>query len=183
MEVTITARNLELGDALRDYVESKVDRLERYMPDLHEARVELSNLSTKNPEDSQVAQVTIFGARGSVLRSEERTGDMRSSIDAALDKMSRQIRRFKGKNWRSQGRRAAEELAMRQEEMEDELDAQELVRVKRFRTRPMTADEAIDQMELLGHDFFVFYSVTEGGFNVVYRRRDGGYGLLVPELS
>jgi putative sigma-54 modulation protein len=185
MQVTITAKNLELGDSLRDYVESKSQRLDRFMADIDEARVELANQSTRSPEHSQVAQITLY-SKGTVLRTEERSADMRSSIDIALDKMVRQLRRYKGKHWRSRSRRQSNEISIEEIEALDEFETDtidHIVRVKRFETRPMDVDEAIEQMELLGHDFFIFYNMSEGGFNVVYRRYDGGYGLLIPELS
>ncbi|MBC7237120.1 MAG: ribosome-associated translation inhibitor RaiA [Chloroflexi bacterium] len=180
----ITTRNLDLGDSLRTYIEKKVSKLDRYLPDIHEARVELTNQNTRSPEHSQVAQLTLFSNKGAVLRAEERSADMRSSIDAVLEKMSRQIRRYKGKHWRSQNRHQLEELAEAELEVEPEPEeGQSIVRIKRFETRPMDVEEAIEQMELLGHDFFIFYNMATSGFNVVYRRRDGGYGLLIPELA
>lgn len=187
MQVTITTKNLELGESLRAYVESKTGRLDRYLPEIDEAHVELTNQNTRDAQDSQVAQITLF-SKGTVLRTEERSSDMRSSIDTALDKMTGQIRRFKGKHWRSHSRhQASEALAVALEEMGEQEQEQEeterVVRTKRFATRPMDVEEAIEQMELLGHDFFIFYNMAEGGFSVVYRRRDGGYGLLIPELA
>ena len=185
MQVTITAKNLELGDSLRDYVESKSQRLDRFLADIDEARNELDNQSTRSPGHSQVAQITLY-SKGTVLRSEERSADMRSSIDTALDKMVRQLRRFKGKHWRARARRQGNEAPVEEFEDLDEVETEtidHIVRIKRFGTRPMDVDEAIEQMELLGHDFFIFYNMSEGGFNVVYRRYDGGYGLLIPELS
>jgi putative sigma-54 modulation protein len=185
MQVTITAKNLELGDSLRDYVESKSQRLDRFLTDIDEARIELDNQSTRSPEHSQVAQITLY-SKGTVLRTEERSADMRSSIDIALDKMVRQLRRFKGKQWSARARRQGNAAPVEEFEDLDEPETEtidHIVRIKRFGTRPMDVDEAIEQMELLEHDFFIFYNMSEGGFNVVYRRYDGGYGLLIPELS
>ncbi len=182
MRIVVQSRNLELSDSLRDYVERKTSKLERYLDDIAEAKVELRSQNTRNPEDSQVAQITMRNEHGVVLRTEERSSDVRTSLDAALDKMSRRIKKYKGKRWGSQFRRtapAAELVALQEEE-----EAREhVVRVKRFRTRPMDVDEAIEQMELLGHDFFIFFDVETDSFAVVYRRRDEGYGLLIPELS
>ena len=104
-----------------------------------------------------MAQITVRSASGVILRAEERSGDMRQSIDASLDKMVRQIRRFKGKRWesrRSDG--GPEEEAPAVELEEEEAEEARIVRIKRFETRPMDAEEAIEQMELLGHDFFVY---------------------------
>jgi putative sigma-54 modulation protein len=184
MQIIVTTKNVELSDWLRSYVERKVGKLDRYLPTIDEARVELSVHKTRSIGDSQVVQLTLR-ANGAILRSEERSADMQASIDAVMDKITRQIERYKGKTYRSQSRVAsaqAEALAEEEEAAEVEAEAV-VVRTKRFRTRPMTTEEAIEQMELLGHDFFAFFDATDNSFSVVYRRRDGGYGLLQPELA
>ncbi len=186
MEVIIRTRGAEFGDALQDYAERKVRKLDRFYPDIREAEVELAVENSRSMEERQVAQITLRADHGMILRAEERTADMRSSIDAALDKMERQIKRYKGKRWGSQSRRKADTVEPSpqdfdlEEEEEEGLEA--LVRVKEFRTRPMDVEEAIEQMELLGHDFFIFYNVNTNNYSVVYRRRGEGYGLLLPEL-
>ena len=179
MQIIITGKNLEITDRLRSYVEKKVNKLDRFLPNIDETRVELSVQSAKSANDRQAVQLTLRADR-TILRAEERSSDMQTSIDAALDKMSRQIERYKGKRRRSRGRAQTARLESDESEAAPE---GEVVRVKRFQTRPMDVEEAIDQMELLEHDFFVFFNVATNGFSVVYRRRDGGYGLLLPELS
>ena len=177
MELSIFTRKLEMTPRLRDYAESKVEKLDRYLPTIDEARIDLAVEDTRSDEDRQVAQLTVWTG-GTILRAEERTGDMFASIDAVLDKMYRQIARYKGKRqdrWRSPG----EELPI-EEPIEEESEG-EIVRIKRFEVRPMTPREAIEQMELLGHHFFVFLNAEEGAINAVYKRRDGNYGLLQPE--
>ncbi len=180
MDITVKTRNLEINDSLRAYVEGKVNRLDRYLPNIDWATVELTVQNSKSLQDRHVAQLTLRSANGFVLRAEERSADMYASIDAALDKMSRQIERYKGKHWQSFERteEAPEEAAEPEVEPEDLI-----VRTKTFRTRPMSVEEAIEQMELLGHDFFAFYNGANSNFGVVYRRRGGGYGLLIPELD
>ncbi len=184
MQIIVTSKNVELSDWLKSYVEKKVGKLDRYLPTIDEARVELSVFKTKSVGDSQVVQLTLR-ANGAILRSEERSADMQSSIDAVMDKITRQIERYKGKHYRSKSRmQAAQPETLLEEEPLAEGEAEaEVVRTKRFRTRPMTVEEAIEQMELLGHDFFAFYDATADSFSVVYRRRGGGYGLLQPELA
>lgn len=184
MELTITGRNMEVTERLDDYVRDKASRLDRYMPSIVSARMDLSVENTKSAAHRQVAQMTIRSERGVILRAEERTGDMFSSIDAVMDKMYRQILRYKGK--RQRARRAPaqpEELDLPIEEMESDEDEGQVVRTKRFALAPMMPEEAIEQMELLGHDFFVFFNADEEGINVLYRRKDGNYGLLMPELD
>lgn len=188
MALQIYGRNLEVSEWMESYIEKKLGKLDRYLPDIDEIRVELSKEHTKNSQHSQVCQVTVH-VKGSILRAEERAGDMRDAVDRVVDKMYRQIARYKGK--RDRGKVRAGILEPEEEELfvpldEEEEDEEELspkiVRRKRFSVVPMDEEEAIEQMELLGHDFFLFYNVNNSQINVVYRRRDGQYGLLEPEL-
>jgi putative sigma-54 modulation protein len=170
MELMIKGRNVEVTERLHDYVHKKIGRLDRYLPTISEAWVELSVEGTKAAQDRQVCQVTVR-SNGMILRAEERSDDMFHSIDTVLDKMYRQIARYKGKRqnrWRGAG--AA-------------VEPTRIVRFKRFPMTPMNPEEAIEQMELLGHDFFVFFNVEEGQTNVIYRRKDSNYGVLQPELA
>ncbi len=182
MDLKIAGRGIEITDRLNDYVEKKIGRLDRYLPSITEAWVELSVEGTRAAADSQVCQVTVR-VNGTILRAEERSDDMFTSIDAVLDKMYRQIARYKGKRqnrWRGAGVQI-EPLPLEIEE-EPEEEESRIVRYKRFAMAPMTPEEAVEQMELLGHDFFVFYNADEGQINVVYRRKDGDYGVIQPEL-
>ena len=182
MDLKIAGRGIEITDRLNDYVEKKIGRLDRYLPSITEAWVELSVEGTRAAADSQVCQVTVR-VNGTILRAEERSDDMFTSIDAVLDKMYRQIARYKGKRqnrWRGAGVQI-EPLPLEIEE-EPEEEGSRIVRYKRFAMAPMTPEEAVEQMELLGHDFFVFYNADEGQINVVYRRKDGDYGVIQPEL-
>jgi putative sigma-54 modulation protein len=191
MQVILKGKNVEITDWLRQYVEKKVDKLDRYLPEIQEARVELSVQKTRSSQDRQVAQLTVR-SNGLILRAEERTDDMFAAIDAVMDKMHRQIARYKGKRedrWKGQGPNRPEaeptpldaEIAEIMEELAEE-QARRIVRVKRFAVSPMSEEEAIEQMELLGHDFYVFYNPNSGRMSVLYRRKDGNYGLLEPEL-
>lgn len=181
MNIVIKTKNVDVPERLREYIEKKVSRLDRYLPNIDEARVDLTKASAKAADDRQVVQLTLR-VGGSLLRAEDRSADMQTSIDTVLDKIQRQIGRFKGKHWHSRPRVAGAEQPAPAEQPEEEADG-EVVRVKKFQTRPMDVDEAIEQMELLGHDFFAFYDTTSNAFCVVYKRRDGGYGLLQPELA
>jgi len=184
MKLIIQGKNIEMTDRLREYVEKKVSRLDRYMSDVTEARVELATESARSAEHRQVAQLTLR-AKGKLLRAEERTDDIFASIDAMINKMHRQIARYKGKR-RDRGRGVEElplpdEFYFEDEEEDDELFSP-IVRIKRFDMVPMHEEEAVEQMELLGHGFFVFYNISDNGINVLYRRRDGSYGLIQPVL-
>ena len=116
-----------------------------------------------------------------ILRAEESTSDIFASIDASADKMYRQMARYKGKR-QDRWQASAEALPLPDEEPVEEPDG-EIVRVKRFQVRPMSSEEAVEQMELLGHQFFVFLNADENSINVLYQRDDGDYGLLQPELA
>jgi putative sigma-54 modulation protein len=168
---------MELTPRLSEYVERKVGKLDRYLPMVEDVRVELKVENTRSADHRQVAQLTVR-VKGTLLRAEERTNDMFASIDAVMDKMYRQIARYKGKRedrWHA----AADELPIN-EPPEEQIG--EIVRVKSFEVRPMPQEEAIEQMELLGHRFFVFLNADADAINVVYKRDDGDYGLLQPEL-
>ena len=191
MKLNVHGRNIEVTDWMQQYVEKKVERLERYLPQAREAKAELVYSETRASADRYTAQLTIW-ANGRILRAEESTGDIFASIDAIVDKMSRQIERYKGRRYNHQRREAAAgaadaDLAATILPEEAEVEAEEnmgnVVRTKRFLVQPMTQEEAAEQMELLGHDFFIYLSVEAKALNVLYRRKDGNYGLLQPELG
>jgi len=182
-KIETVARNMRLTDNIRDYVEKKATKLERFLQEIDEIRVELSHVkSARSALDRQVAQITVHG-KGFILRSEERADDIHAAFDAALEKVQRQIDRYKGKHYhgRGDGRSAAEVL-------EEDLpvdDTGELLpliaRRKKFIVLPMNEDEAVEQMRLLGHDnFFVFFNAEQNSIQVLYRRRNGTYGLIEP---
>lgn len=189
MKLNVHGRNIEVTDWIQQYVEKKVERLERYLPQAREAKAELVYSETRAAADRYTAQLTIW-TNGRILRAEESTGDIFASIDAIVDKMSRQIERYKGRRYNHKRREAAAgaadaDLAATTLAEEAELEAEEnlrnVVRTKRFLVQPMTQEEAAEQMELLGHDFFIYFSVEAKALNVLYRRKDGNYGLLQPE--
>jgi putative sigma-54 modulation protein len=186
MELSIHGRNTEITTRLQNYVEKRTGRLDRYMPDLTEVRVDLSTENTRSAIDSQVAQITVRDNRGTILRAEERSNDMFAAIDAVVDKLYRQISRYRGRQqrkWRQSGGTEefiGEPLPLEEEE---EYGEAKIARTKRFSVRPMTAEEAIDQIELLGHDFFVFFNADDDAINVLYKRHNGDYGLLQPALD
>jgi putative sigma-54 modulation protein len=147
------------------------------LPGLTEARVEFALEKTKSAAQREVVQVTLR-TNGTILRGEERAPDFGTAVDIVLEKLEKQIERYKGKHYR--GRAQAGRTTTAEAETED-TDSPRIVRTKRFRARPMTEDEAIEQMELLGHSFFVFTHRERGTIHVLYRRNDGNYGLLEPE--
>lgn len=188
----IYAHNVELTPRLQQYVEKKTSRLDRYMPNIAELRVDLTAQNARNAAERQIAQITVRDQRGMILRAEERNSDMFAAIDAVMDKTYRQIDRYRGKkrDRRRKGNKEFDESIFLEEPLpiEDDQEALEeeigsIVRRKRFVVQPMTPEEAIDQMELLGHDFFLYLDMENDAVNLVYKRRGGNYGLLQPEFD
>lgn len=184
VKVEISTRNIDLSDRLKDYVTKKVSKLDRYLDILEEAKVDLSFAqAARDAKDRQVAQLTIRG-KGVLLRAEERTDDIFASVDAALDKISRQIERYKGRRWRKRGDGRAISDVLAVEEEEGAGLEETIVRRKQFLLTPMNVREAIEQMNLLGHNlFFVFLNADTHQTNVLYRRRDGTLGLIETEVG
>jgi putative sigma-54 modulation protein len=187
MELIIHGHNLDITTRINNYVEKKVERIDRYMPKLSNVTIDLSSESTRSAVERYVAQITIRDDRGTILRAEERSSDIFAAIDAVVDKLYRQIERYRGKK-KKKYRGIQEDLDLGEPlplDEEEAIDSSEsnIVRTKRFTLYPMSTEEAVDQMELLGHDFFVFFNAEEDAINVIYRRHDGDYGLLQPEFA
>lgn len=183
MEVTIRGRNTEVTPRLQEYVEKKINKLDRYLPSISEAHMELAAEKTRSAQHRQIAQLTIR-SKGAILRAEERNHDIYTAIDNVLDKMYRQIGRYKGKR-QERSRPGAEEIGGEElpVRLETEQTTGRIVRTKTFRMVSINPEEAVEQMELLGHDFFVFFNAEAGAINVLYRRKDGDYGLIQPEMA
>lgn len=171
MNIVLKGRNVEITNALRDYVEKRVGKLEKYIGDVDDAMVTL--LVEK---ERHVVEVTI-PLNGIILRGEEETADMYSSIDLVVDKLEKQIEKYKTKISRKIKNQGVRDLAVETKELADE---PRVVRTKRFAFKPMPVDEAVMQMNLLGHSFFVFTNAETEAVSVIYRRKDGDYGLIEP---
>jgi putative sigma-54 modulation protein len=179
LKMEIYTKELELTDRIHEYTVKKVSRLEKYLNEIDECRVDLWHArNARNSSDRYIAQVTIRG-RGFILRAEERASVIYAAIDATVDKMSRQIERFKGKHWRHRGEESSKEKETLPETELDEIPEPVIVRRKSFLLTPMDELEAMEQLQLLGHeDFFVFLNAKTNQVNVLYKRRDGSYGLI-----
>jgi putative sigma-54 modulation protein len=187
IEVEIYGRSMEVTDRINDYVTKKISKLDRFLPGIEEARVDLAYVkSARSAADRQVAQITVRG-KGYILRSEERADDIFAAVDAALEKMQRRIERYKGKHYRGRGDGKSAAEVVPQPVLEEEESGElgpVIARRKRFALSPMDEFEAIEQMILLGHEnFFIFYNANSKAVNVLYRRRDGTYGLIEPEIA
>lgn len=184
LDVDISVRNMELTDRIQDYLTKKVSKLDRYLNGIEDIRVDLAQVkSARNAADRHVTQITVRG-KGFILRSEERSDNIYTAIDTALDKIQRRIKRYKEKRHRTRYEMPEyEEVELEYPETPDE-DLGIIVRRKRFVLVPMDELEAIEQMNLLGHEtFFVFYNASMNAINVLYKRRDGSYGLIEPEIG
>jgi putative sigma-54 modulation protein len=184
-KVEVQTRNIRLTEKIEEYVHKKAGNLDRYLPAIEEVRVELSHYkAARDAKDRNATQITVYG-KGFTLRSEVRADEALAAFDAALDNMQRQIERHKGKHTRGRGdgRSAAEVVEEVMDEETGELSPL-FARRKKFTLYPMTEDEAVVQMRDLGHDnFFIFYNGETSKINVLYRRRNGSYGLIEPELG
>ena len=185
LKVDISAKNMEVTERINTYINTKISRLDRHLSNIEDTRVDLAYIkSARNASDRQVAQITIRG-RGFILRVEERADDIFAAFDAALDKMNRQVERLKGKRIRGRGDGTpASEVAPETAEVEETPAQPTIVRRKEFTLHPMDEQEALEQMVLLGHEnFFIFYNANTNSMNVLYRRRDGTYGLIDPKIG
>lgn len=185
-KVDIQTRNMRLTDRVKSHVEQRAGKLDHYLPSIEEANVELTHhQSARNANDRNVAQITARG-KGLILRTEERADEVMTAFDTALDKLQRQIDRYKGKHYHGRGNgQSAAEVLEEPAPVEETGELPPIIaRRKQFRILPMNEYEAIEQMNLLGHDnFFVFYNAETSRINVLYRRRDGSYGLIEPEIG
>ena len=174
MIVTITGRNMEVTDYLKELTLKKLEKIEKYFTQDTEAQVVMSVEKSRHS-----IEITI-PYRGGVIRGEETTTDMYASIDNVIAKLERQILKHKTKLSKTL---RYEEEAVVSEEYEDDYDGRdpEIVKVKRFSMKPMSVEEAMLQMDLLGHSFFVFENGETGDINVLYSRKDGNYGLIEPD--
>jgi putative sigma-54 modulation protein len=177
MRLQVKGKNLDVSESIRTYAEEKLAKLDRQLHEL--TRVELELMVERNPSiaANQIAEATIW-TKGPVLRAREASGDMKASIDQLTEKLLRQVKHYRDKrsrrSTRGNGVPSGGVPAMIEE------SEPQIVRTKQFPVKPMTPEEAVLQLELVGHDFFVFQNAETGDVNVVYRRRGGGYGLIEP---
>ena len=179
LRLQVKGRNLEISESIRGYAEQKLAKIDRQLGDA--TRVELELAVEKNPSISanQVAEVTVW-TKGPTLRAREASSDMRASIDRLTEKLLRQVTQYRDRRTRRNARNQNSAVDGGAPAMSDQRD-QPIVKTKQFAVKPMTAEEAVLQLELVGHDFFVFQNADTETVNVVYRRRDGGYGLIEPQ--
>ena len=192
MDIRIQTRNIDLNPHAERYIQKKFDRLRRHLPNLDDAKMEVTRTQARATRDRVQAQMTLNIA-GYTLRGQDRGVNLFAAVDGVADVVDRQIRRFKGKVYHtSQARKSGRGLrdipsdaiidvpdAVEQDAIEE---IGQVVRTKRFAMPPMAVEDAILQMEMLGHSFFLFFNMDTDEYNVAYRRRDGDYGVIEPEL-
>ena len=173
MQLQVKGKNVEVTAAIQEYAERKLGKLAKQLAD--PTRVELELAVERNPSiaANHVAEATIW-TKGPVLRAREASSDMKASIDLLTDKLERQVKRYRQKRRHEHERHTSSNSAVPPEE------SPVIVKTKQFTLSPLTPEEAVAQLELIGHDFFVFRNEESGEINVVYRRSGGGYGLIEP---
>ena len=188
-KIAIFGKNLDVSDRIHNYVVEKLGKIDRFLSDYDDVRVDLTKIkSGRSAAERYGAQITIKG-RGYMLRAEEKDSEELSlAIDTALDKLFRQIERFKGKRSRGRGDGAslADSIPVELDQSVDAAPAIDelIVRRKKFQMIPMSEEEAIEQMALSDHDnFFIFFNADTSAVNVLYKRNDGKYGLIEPEVA
>ena len=190
MEMIFRGQHVTIGDAFRAHATEKLNKLAHYLPMADHAIIDVRR-EARGPAGRYVVQVTL-SANGTFLRAEERNFDELAAVDAAAEVLSRQAMRFKERNiLRSERRVSKEQRLLAETEVAEaeelppgaELVMGRVVRTKRFALKPMTEAEAIEQMELLGHDFFFFRDADKEQLAVLYRRRDGDYGIITVDTE
>lgn len=181
--VTIQTFNCEVNDEHRKHIEEKVGSLERLWPKVEEAQIRITEVRGRF-----VTEITLISG-GLITRGEERSGNVRAAFDTALSKLEKQLRRHKDRELSRRARNGAKENGLPEMALTPssddgaESDEVNVIRTKRFALKPMSPEEAVLQMDLLGHNFFVFRDDENNQVSVVYKRQDGGYGLIEPVAS
>jgi putative sigma-54 modulation protein len=180
MRLQIITKNIELSESLLAYANKKATRLNRYLPIISEGKLEISREDTKLPAERFIAQLTI-DSKGTLIRAQERASDVQTAIDNVTAALARRVKRFKGKlYYKGRGISAARQGTTTEVE---EQPPREVVKTKHFLVKPMSIDEAITQMELLGHDFFLFINSDTDKLSLLYHRKNDTYGLIEPEVG
>ncbi len=187
--VVIQGKNFDITDAIREYVNTKMSRsVDNFAHLTNEIDVHLSVERNPRIQDNHSAEVTVY-ANGTVIRAEISSPDMYASIDQVADKLTRQLRKYKERNgtYKQKHTGVKTSVAIAQQPVTDQPDLSrtpelpsEIVRMKYFSMPPMSVDEALRQLEVVDHDFFVFRNCESGEINVIYERNHGGYGLIHP---
>jgi putative sigma-54 modulation protein len=182
MELQIAGTNVELTPEVQSYIERKLGKLDRHSPGIIEGRIEISEEMTKSPGERYLVRVTLSGGAGSaVFHGEDRGEDLFRAVDKVNAVLKRQLERHKGKLYEKGRGNSLARGKYSGATANDDL-YQKIVKTKRFVLEPMLLDDAIDRMEELGHNFFLFLDANTGEMKLLYRRNDGNYGLIEPTV-
>ena len=192
MDITIHAKNIDLNPKAEDYIQRKFSSIQRRVQNITDAKIEVQRTNARSSSDRIQAQMTLRVA-GFTLRAQDSGPNLFAAVDSVSAAVDRQVRRFKGKVYHTaQAKKAGRGMRdippdgmvdlpdLDEEDVREEIG--QVVRTKRFEMTPMSVEDAILQMEMLGHSFFLFFNMDTGEYNVAYRRRDDDYGLIEPEL-
>ena len=183
MELQIAGTNVELAPAVQRYVERKLGKLNRHLPDIIDAKVEISEENTKSPQERYLVRVTVnSGVSSAAFHGEERGEDLFKAVDKVASVMTRQLEDHKQKLY-DKGRGSSLTRTEFNEVVDSVETMKRVVKTKRFAVKPMSVEEATEQMELLGHNFFLFFDADDEEVRLLYRRNDGDYGLIEPEFG
>lgn len=184
MELQFVAKNgTSIPSAIEEYARKRIGKMDRYLPGVDDGKVEISDEGPKTPDRRFVVQVTLNGLNGIVIRAQEHADDARTAVDRVVDALASRVTRYKGRRFgktKDTVRMMEPALEPLEATAQSPEETRRIVKSKRFTLKPMDLDEATDQMELLGHDFYLFINSETGQANVLYRRRDGDYGLIEP---
>lgn len=195
MKIIIEGKNIDLTQAIKDYVNEKLARLQHHFEQIikgHEVKVKLSVLKNPRIKNNNITEVTIFLDK-QIIRSEEAREDMYASIDLVVDKLDRQIQKYKAKHYRSYQHKERtipnQDIngSLLQSEKTDNSNNKhklsgKIIKTKKFRLHPMSPEEAVEQLDLISHDFYVFINSGTNQINTIYLRKDGNYGLIEPVI-
>jgi putative sigma-54 modulation protein len=183
MELQIAGTNMEISTESRQYIERKVNKLTKHLPDIIDIKVEVSDEKTKSPLARYLVRATVNSGVGkTVIHGEERAEDLYKAVDKIVAVVTRQMERRKGKLYN----RGRGNPLVRGKTVEAEAEPRTMknvVKTKRFVIEPMSLQESIDAMEQLGHSFFLFVDSSDDELHLLYRRNDGNYGLIIPEVK
>jgi putative sigma-54 modulation protein len=200
MELTVKSRNGKLSERQQAHIEEKLRKLDRYLDGITDIHVDVRQEMNRDAGEVYRVQATLTGLNGVLLRAEERSADLYAAIDEVQSVLQRQIRRYKDKYWHRarRDRQIAAEAAAHAAVVPapgnepvtaddvlaeaEEAPQRDILRSKAFKLQPLHVDDAIERMELLGHSFFVFQDIGDGRISIVYRRRDGNYGVILPQV-
>jgi len=181
MQLQIITKNIEISETIEKQINKKIGKLDHHLPSLVEGKVEISKRKSRQPEQRFAVQVTL-DSKGTLIRAHEYAADILTAIDKVLDVLDKRIERYKGKLYDKRKGVSLEQQGTDQDE-EKPNGYPEVVKSKHFFLKPMSIDEATEQLELLGHDFFLFIDAKTSKVSMLYSRKDGNYGVIIVETE